>query len=102
MHGREVEKPQVHIKKGIKSCELANHFVSLSSSTHKTDKSTQPIFTSQLKEHLAVILIESVSPKPGDDVESILKEREDFWQGALKSTPLFGGINKRSNKSKRA
>jgi len=89
-----------HIKKSIKSCELASHFVSLSSTTHKIDKSSQATFTSELKEHLAIILIESVIPKTGLDVETILKEREDFWQGALKSTPLFGGINKRSNKSR--
>ena len=89
-----------HIKKSIKSCELASHFVSLSSTTHKIDKSTQATFTSELKEHLAIILIESVKPQTGLDVEATLKEREDFWQGALKSTPLFGGINKRSNKSR--
>ena len=91
-----------HIKKSIKSCELASHFVSLSSSTHKLDKSSQATFTSELKDHLAIIIIESVKPQTGLDVETTLKEREDFWQGALKSTPLFGGINKRSNKNKRS
>ena len=89
-----------HIKKGIKSCELASHFINLSNSTHKIDKSTQAAFTSDLSKHLAIILIESVEPRPGLDVEATLKEREDFWQGALKSTPLFGGINKRSNRTK--
>ena len=89
-----------HIKKGIKSCELASHFIALSNSTHKIDQTTQPIFTSQLAEHLAVIIIESVKPRIGLDVEAFLKEREDFWQGALKSTPLFGGINKRNNKTR--
>ena len=87
-----------HIKKSIKSCELASHFISLSLTTHKIDKSSQASFTSELKEHLAIILIESVKPQIGLDVEATLKEREDFWQGALKSTPLFGGINKRTNK----
>ena len=38
-----------------------------------------------------------MKPSPGLDVESFLKESEEFWQGALKSTPLLGGINKRSN-----
>ena len=89
-----------HIKKGIKSCELASHFAQLSESTHKLDKSNQSTFTSQLSEHLAVVLIECVKPRSGSDVETILKEREDFWQGALKSTPLFGGINKRQNKTR--
>ena len=87
-----------HIKKSIKSCELASHFIALSNSTHKIDKSNQASFTSELSEHVAIVLIESVKPKPGLDVEATLKEREDFWQGALKSTPLFGGINKRSNR----
>ena len=89
-----------HIKKSIKSCELASHFIALSNSTHKINKSNQASFTSELSEHVAIVLIESVKPKPGLDVEATLKEREDFWQGALKSTPLFGGINKRSNRSK--
>ena len=89
-----------HIKKGIKSCELASHFAQLSDSTHQIDKSNQAAFTSQLSEHIAVVLIESVKPKSSSDIETTLKEREDFWQGALKSTPLFGGINKRSNKTR--
>ncbi len=89
-----------HIKKGIKSCALASHFVQHSNSTHKIDKSNQPAFTSQLSEHIAIILIESVKPRPGLDVETTLKDREEFWQSTLKSTPLFGGINKRSNRAK--
>ena len=89
-----------HIKKGIKSCELASHFVDLSNTTHKIDKSNQASFTSDLSKHVAIILIECVKHKSGLDVEATLKEREDFWQGALKSTPLFGGINKRSNRTK--
>jgi hypothetical protein len=72
----------------------------ISESTHQIDKSSQIVFTSQLSEHIAVILIESVKPKSGIDIETTLKEREDFWQGAFKSTPLFGGIDKRSNKSR--
>jgi hypothetical protein len=89
-----------HIKKGIKSCELASHFAQLSDSTHQIDKSNQAASTSQLSEHIAVILIESVKSKSSSDIETTLKEREDFWQGALKSTPVFGGINKRSNKTR--
>ena len=89
------------IKNNIKSWELASHFISLSNTTHKLDRTTQATFTTELSEHIAIILIESVKPSPGLDVESFLKEREDFWQGALKSTPLFGGINKRSNKNRK-
>ena len=90
-----------HIKNNIKSCELASHFISLSSTTHKLDRTSQATFTTELSEHIAIILIESVKPSPGLNVESFLKEREKFWQGALKSTPLFGGINKRTNKYKK-
>ena len=61
----------------------------------------QATFTTELSEHIAIILIESVKSSPGLDVESFLKERKDFWQGALKSTPLFGGINKCSNKNRK-
>ena len=90
-----------HIKSGIKSCELASHFIQLSETTHKLDKTTQPIFTQHLSEHLSIILIEHITPQPDKDIPSLLKEREDYWQGALKSTPLFGGINKRTNRKKR-
>ena len=89
-----------HIKSGIKSCELASHFIQLSETTHKLDKTTQPIFTQHLSEHLSIILIEHITRQPDKDIASLLKEREDYWQGALKSTPLFGGINKRSNRKK--
>ena len=89
-----------HIKKGIKSCELASHFAQHSNSIHKIDKSSQSTFTSELSEHIALIIIESVKPSEGQDVETTLKNREDFWQSTLKSTPLFGGINKRSNRAK--
>ena len=84
-----------HIKNSIKSCELASHFIFLSSTTHKLDRTSQATFTSELSEHIAIILIESVKPSPSLDVESFLKELENFWQGALK------GINKRSNKHKK-
>ena len=69
-----------HIKHNTKSYELASHFISLSSTTHKLDRTMQATFTTELSEHIAIILIESVKPSPGLDVESFLKEREDFWQ----------------------
>ena len=88
-----------HIKKGHKSCEIATHFKSLANSTHKLDTTNQETFTSQLKEHLKICIIESVVPVPGIDIKATLKEREDFWQATLKSTTFFGGINKRSNRT---
>ena len=89
-----------HIKSNIKSCELAHHFIQLSDTTHKLDKSTQSVYTEQLSKHLAIILIEHIPPDPNKDIQSSLKQRENFWQGALKSTPLIGGINKRKNRRK--
>ena len=86
-----------HIKNNIKSCELASNFISLSSTTHKLDKTSQATFITELSEHIAIILLESVKPSPGLYVEFFLKERENFWQGDLKSTLLFGGIIKRTD-----
>ena len=85
-----------HIKSNIKSCESAHHFIQLSDTTHKLDKSTQSVYTEQLSKHLAIILIAHIPPDPNKDIQSSLKQRENFWQGALKSTPLFDGINKRT------
>ena len=87
-----------HIKVGKKSCEIATHFKSLSNNVHKLDKSNQLVYTSELREHLSVQIIEYVAPIPGRDYKSLLHERENFWQGALKATQLYGGINKRSNR----
>ena len=89
-----------HIKSNIKSCELAHHFIQFSDTTHKLDKSTQSIYTEQLSKHLAIILIKHIPPDPDKDIQSLLKQWENFWQGALKSTPFFGGINKRCNRRK--
>ena len=49
---------------------------------------------------MTLIIIESVKPRSGEDVETILKNREDFWPSTLKSTPQFGGIDKLSNRAK--
>ena len=80
---------------------MSTHFTLHNKSIHQLEKSSQAAFTSHLKEHLSLIIIESVKPKQGIDIEATLKEREDFWQATLKSTPLYGGLNKRSNKTKR-
>ena len=69
--------------------------------THKLNKLSQPVYTEQLSKHLAIILIEHIAPDPNEDIQSLLEQREDYWQGALKSIPLFGGINKRTNRRKR-
>lgn len=84
-----------HIKKGVNSCEIATHFHKLSDSLHKLDKTNQNVFTSQLSDHLEVLLIESVEPKLGTSMKKLLEDRETYWKGALKAFNLFGGINKR-------
>ena len=87
-----------HIKKGHKLCELSTHFSNESNNMHKLDTSSQKVFTSQLRKQLSIIIIESVAPIDGKDMKFLLQERENFWQGALKSTQFYGGINKRTNK----
>ena len=87
-----------HIKMGKKTCEIASHFTRLASSVHKLDKSNQAAYTSQLSEQLEIVLLESVASIPGTDMKTHLLSRETYWQGALKASKLFGGINKRSNR----
>ena len=79
-----------HIKTCKNTCELANHFTKLANSIHKLDKSSNEIFTSELKNHLAITFIERVETFP--------ESREKFWQHTLKASPLFGGIIKRTLK----
>ncbi len=86
-----------HIKKGIKSCEISSHFAQTKNTLHKLNTSNQAIFTSELSTQLAVLLIECVEPIPGKSMKEACEARESFWQGALKASRLFGGINKRSN-----
>ena len=86
-----------HIKKGINKCEITNHFLKTSNTIHKLDKSNQNIFTSELSKHLEVIIIECVEPLPNKTMKEACEARESFWQGILKSTQFFGGLNKRKN-----
>jgi hypothetical protein len=86
-----------HIKMNKKSCEIASHFTQLSNSVHKLDKSNQTAYTTSLSEQLEVLIIESVAPIQGIDMKKHLLSRENYWQGALKASKLYGGINKRTN-----
>ena len=88
-----------HIKMGKKTCEIASHFTKLASTVHKLNKESQVEYTSQLSEQLELVLIESVERIPGLDMKKHLLSRETYWQGALKASKLFGGINKRSNRT---
>ncbi len=86
-----------HIKKCKKSCEIASHFTANINSVHKLDKSSQALYTSQLKEHLSVLIIECLEPVEGVDMRDTMHQRENFWQAELKSATMYGGINKRTN-----
>lgn len=88
-----------HIKNCKKSCELSTHFTKHNLGLHKLDKTTTPKFTASLKEHLSIILIERVDPIPGKSMKEACEIRETYWQGALKASRLFGGINKRTNRT---
>ena len=88
-----------HIKTNRKSCEIATHFTHHSSTIHKLDKSTNAKYTSALAEQLYIILIERVEPIPGKSMREACEIRETYWQGALKASQLYGGINKRSNRN---
>ena len=84
-----------NIKAWKKTCKLASHFIKLANSRHKLDKSNQKVFTSQLRNHLEIRLIESVAPMVGIDMKEHIESREKFWQGTLKAAKLYGGLNKR-------
>ena len=64
---------------------IGHLFISNCDTIHKIDRSNYKNFTSQLSDHLSVLIIESVEHRPGIDIEPIMKEREDYWQGVLKS-----------------
>ena len=91
---------KAQIKKGIKSCEISTHFANNMQTMHKLDTSNQNVFTRQLGEQLNVQLIESVEFDPKVDMVAKMEARETYWQGALKATKLFGGLNKRKNKKR--
>ncbi len=86
-----------HIKKDKKTCEIASHFIQNAHSIHKLDKTNQACFTASLSLQLEVKIIECVDPIAGKTIREACELRETFWQGALKSTKLFGGMNKRTN-----
>lgn len=88
-----------HIKKSKLSCEISTHFAHHSTNLHKLDKSNFSNFTSSLSSQLNLIVIESVAPIQGKTMKEACQERENYWQGILKATKLFGGINKRRNKT---
>ena len=76
-----------HIRKGIKSCEIACHF-SDKNYHNLNSKAKINIFDEKLKSQIRVTLIDQVDIDPSDSNEVRLrkvKEREAYWQNQLKT-----------------
>ena len=86
-----------HIRKSVKSCEIANHFSS--TINHVLDKKSKiSIFDDQLKTQIRVTIIDQIYFKDSDNDDfklRKLKEKEAFWQNQLKTLSCYGGFNKR-------
>ena len=86
-----------HIRKSVKSCEIANHFSS--DNYHSLDKNSKiSVFDDQLKTQLRVTIIDQIQFKDSDNDDfklKKLKEKEAFWQNQLKTLSCYGGFNKR-------
>ena len=91
-----------HIKCGYRNCEVAAHFAD-NRVMHNLDLSSCKSYTTSLKGHIEVILIEQVDvSKVAQDSKSRLKEckkREWYWQNQLKTLRQYGGMNVREEKS---
>ena len=73
-----------HIKKGVSSCELTEHFLH-NTRTHDFDNNVTITIIEQIKkDHLEI-----------ERKKEILREREIFWQRTLNSIQPYG-INKRT------
>ena len=84
-----------HIRKGVKSCEIATHF---NSEFHDLVKEPLKAFDSELSNQLEVIIFEKLDfskCQSQDEKVSIAKERESFWQNQLMTLDCYGGLNKR-------
>ena len=82
-----------HLKKGIRSCKLVNHFLDID---HDIDFSTTATFNSSLSAHLSVIIVDSLDFGPDVsklDREKAMEAREGFYQTQLKTMERYGGMN---------
>ena len=82
-----------HIKKGIRSCKLVNHFLDID---HALDLSTAASFNSSLSAHLSVIIVDALEFEPEInkvDREKAMKAREGFYQTQMKTLERYGGMN---------
>ena len=82
-----------HIKKGIRSCKLVNHFLDID---HDLYFSTTASYNSSLRTHLPVIIVDAIefeSEISKVDREKAMKAREGFYQTQLKTLERYGGMN---------
>ena len=87
-----------HIRKSVKSCEIANHF----SNFHNLDKTADiSKFDNELKKQLRVTIIDQVifDDQDNDDIKlRKMKQREAYWQHQLKTLEIYGGLNKNDSR----
>ena len=82
-----------HIKKGIRSCKLVNHFLDID---HDLDFSTTASHNSSFRTHLSVIIVDAIefeSEISKVDREKAMEAREGFYQTQLKTLERYGGMN---------
>ena len=82
-----------HIKKGIRSCKLVNHFLDID---NDLDFSSVALYNSSLSTHLSVIIVDVLEFKPEiskADREKAIEAREEFYQTQLKTHECYGGMN---------
>ena len=86
-----------HIRKAVKSCEIACHFND--NEFHTLTKDPLKTFDNELSDQVEVIIFEKLDFSKclnQDDRMRTAKERESFWQNQLMTLNEFGGLNKRS------
>lgn len=91
-----------HIRKGIKSCEISNHY---NSSFHVLTKEPMAAYDLCLSEQIEVIIIDQLqfdSETSVPDRSIKLKEKEAYWQHQLRTLEFWGGLNKRDSRVEQA
>ena len=84
-----------HIKKGVRSCEIASHFTEFN---HLDCNTCLNLFDSNLRDILRVTIIDKVDVVDSDSPKIKIqkcKKREAYWQNQLKTFSSQGGFNKR-------
>ena len=88
-----------HIKKNVKSCEIAIHIIDSANTCHKLNRSNLNNFDNELKYQLSIMAIEEVEIPTNYTHEQkieLMEAREDYWAANLKTKRILGGLNKRS------